>query len=230
MDLTPRLKIIADSICGYDSVADIGSDHAYLPIYLVKNRNVKRVIASDVNKGPVEISRARVKRHGAEGVIEIRRGNGLEVLTPGETEVIVIAGMGGMLIIDILEKGKSAAKAAKLLVLQPMRDSGNLRKWLLENGFGIIDEELVKEQDKIYEVIWVMPGYRCRKSENLMPIGDRIIEKKHPLAAEFIDKKIEELEKVVYSLKDKDTENSIARKEECRNLIRYYREVRRWVQ
>lgn len=230
MELTPRLKVIADSICGYASVADIGSDHAYLPIHLVKVCKVKKIIASDVNKGPVELSRKRLRQYGVEAEVEVRRGNGLEVLEAGETEVIVIAGMGGMLIRDILENRNSVAKEAKLLVLQPMRDSGKVRKWLFENGFDIMDEELVKEQDRIYEIIWARPGYECSKTEKLMLVGDKIIEKKHPLATEFIDKKIEELEKVVTELKNKNTKNSMERKEECCNLIKYYREVRQWVQ
>ena len=180
MILTPRLKIIADSIQGFDTVADIGSDHAYLPIYLVKNGRVKSAIATDVNSGPVEISKKGLKSHKVEEKVSVRQGNGLEVIAPEEAEVIVIAGMGGILIRDILDKDARVAESAKLLILQPMRDSDKVRRWLLAHDFDIIDEELVKEQDKIYEVIWAKPVGATKTADGLMLMGDKIIEKKHP--------------------------------------------------
>lgn len=229
MILTPRLKIIADSIRGFDTVVDIGSDHAYLPIYLLRSGMVKRAIATDVNKGPVEISKERLKSYGISERVSVRRGDGLSAIMPGEADVIVIAGMGGILIRDIMEKGAQIAKSARLLILQPMRDSDKVRKWLLENGFDIKDEELVKEQNKIYEVLWAAPAVDAVEAEGLMLIGEKIIEKKHPLAAEYINKKIDELEKVIASLQGMDTENCRERAEECRELLDYYREVLEWV-
>jgi tRNA (adenine22-N1)-methyltransferase len=228
--LSPRLKIIADSIQGFDTVADIGSDHAYLPIYLVKNKQVKSVVATDVNSGPIRISKGRISRHGVESRIQVRQGNGLQVILPGETEVIVIAGMGGLLIRDILEKDILVARHAKMLILQPMKDSDKLRKWLFENSFDIIDEELVKEQDKIYEVLWAIPASEARKASGLMLVGDRIIQKKHPLMLEFVNKKTSELEKVMDALENMDTENCRERAMECKAMLNFYREVVQWVQ
>lgn len=227
--LSPRLKIIADSIQGFETVADIGSDHAYLPIYLVKNKKVKSVIATDINSGPVKISKGRINSHGVESSIKVRQGNGLQVIKPGETEVIVIAGMGGLLIRDILDKDEKVARSAKLLILQPMRDSDKIRKWLFKNSFDIIDEELVKEQDKIYEVLWVVPVGEAIEAEGLMLVGNRIIEKKHPLMVEFINKKTYELEKVMAALGSMDTENCRERTEECKAMLNFYREVLGWV-
>ncbi|MHB1393316.1 MAG: tRNA (adenine(22)-N(1))-methyltransferase [Clostridia bacterium] len=228
--LTPRLKIIADSIQGFETVADIGSDHAYIPIYLVKNGRVKSAIATDINRGPVEISKRGLKSHKVEGLVSVRHGNGLEVISQGEAEVIVIAGMGGILIRDILDKDAKVAESAKLLILQPMRDSDKVRRWLLAHGFDIIDEELVKEQDKIYEVIWANPVVAVKMAEGPMLMGDRIIEKKHPLAAEYINKKVNELEKVVATLEGMDMVSCRERTEECRILLNYYLEVLQWVQ
>jgi len=228
--LTPRLKIIADSIQGFETVADIGSDHAYLPIYLVKNGRVKSAIATDINSGPVEISKKALKSHKVEESVRVRQGNGLEVIAPKEAEVIVIAGMGGILIRDILDKDAKVAESAKLLILQPMRDSDKVRRWLITHGFDITDEELVKEQDKIYEVIWAKPAAAVKTAEGLMLMGDKIIEKKHPLAAEYINKKMSELEKVVAALEVMDMVSCRERAEECRVLINYYLEVLQWVQ
>ncbi len=228
LNLTPRLKIIADSIQGFETLADIGSDHAYLPIYLIKNGRVKSVIATDVNSGPAEISRKRIKNHGLESKISVREGSGLRVINSGEAEVIVIAGMGGILIGDILDKGIDAAKSAKLLILQPMRDSEKIREWLLEYGFDIIDEELVKDQDKIYEVIWSQPGEEAGEAKGPLLIGEKIIEKKHPLLEEFINRKVKELEKIMIALEAVDSDNCRERAEECRAMLAYYREVAEW--
>lgn len=230
MILSPRLKIIADSIQGYETVADIGSDHAYLPIYLVKSNQVKSAIATDVNKGPVEISKERLKSNKADERVEVRHGDGLRVLKPGEAEVIVIAGMGGILIRDILDRDVKVAESARLLILQPMRDSDKVRKWLNNNRFDIIDEELVKEQDRIYEVLWARPCSKMKEAKGLMLLGEKIIEKKHPLAVEYINKKTEELEKVLAALENKDLKSCRERAEECRTLIDYYTEVLQWVQ
>ena len=229
LNLTPRLKIIADSIQGFDTVADIGSDHAYLLINLTEKGRIKSAVATDVNSGPVEISGERIREHGLENKIEVRQGNGLEVINQGEAEVIVIAGMGGILICDILDKSVEVAESAKLLILQPMRDSEKVRKWLLEHGFDIIDEELVKDQDRIYEVIWAKPNGEAIEAKGLLFIGDKLIEKKHPLLAEFINRKTNELEKVMAALKDIDSDNCRERAEECRVMLTYYREVAEWV-
>lgn len=229
LNLTPRLKIIADSIQGFDTVADIGSDHAHLLIYLAEKGRIKSAVATDVNSGPVKISRGRIRSHGLETKIDVRQGNGLEVINPGEAEVIVIAGMGGILIRDILDESLKVAESAKLLILQPMRDSGKLRKWLLKHGFDIFDEELVKEQDKIYEVLWAKPTGEAREVNRLLLIGDRLIEKKHPLLTEFINRKTNELEMVMAALEDIDSDNCRERAEECRVMLTYYREVAEWV-
>lgn len=228
LNLTPRLKIIAESIQGFDTVADIGSDHAHLLIYLAEKGWIKSAVATDVNSGPVEISRGRIRNHGLETKIDVRQGNGLRAINPEEAEVIVIAGMGGILIRDILDESIKVAESAKLLILQPMRDSEKLRKWLLKHGFDIIDEELVKDQDRIYEVIWSRPTGQERDSKGLLLIGDRLIEKKHPLLAEFINRKTNELEKVMASLKDIDSDNCRERAQECRVMLTYYREVAEW--
>ncbi len=229
LELTPRLRRIADSIRGYETMADIGSDHAYLPIYLVKSGLIKKAVATDVNMGPVEISRKRLANHRAADRVEVRHGDGLAVLMPGEAEVIVIAGMGGILIKEILEKEREKAGSARLLILQPMRDSELLRAWLLSNGFEIIDEELVKEAEKIYEIIWAKPGSEKHDAASKLFIGTRIIEKKHPLALELIDRRIKELEKILDSLDISNSDSAQDRRAVCLEMLAYYREVRQWV-
>ena len=147
--LTPRLKLIADLVEG-KTVADIGTDHAYIPIHLMKNGRCDRVIASDVNKGPSEIAKNHIKSEGLE--IEVRTGSGLSVLMPGEVQDIIIAGMGGKLICEILEANAEVAKNSRL-ILQPMNGQYELRTFLLKEGYNISYEDLALEGFKVYNVI-----------------------------------------------------------------------------
>lgn len=230
MKLTPRLQTIADSIKNCNTLADIGTDHAHLPIYLTKQDVLMHAIASDINKGPIEIAEARIRQNGLQNKIETRQGSGLSVLKPREAEIIVIAGMGGILISEILEQDKEVAEAAELLILQPMQDSGKLRKYLVTHGFEIIDEELAKEESKLYEILWVKPKGRKQEAGEFMDIGSKLVEKKHPLLIELLEKKKNELNSIIPVLQQSNTVMSQKRLEECMKLINYYNEVKKWVQ
>ena len=227
--LTPRLQAIADSINEYEVLADIGTDHAFLPIYLIQKVKITKAIATDINKGPIEIAQKRIRKYKLEDKIETRQGNGMTVIEPYEADAIVIAGMGGMLIAEIIEQSKSVATAAKILVMQPMLDSGKLRRYLLQNGFEIFDEELAKEDKKIYEIIWARYTGEIKDATNMMDIGPIIIEKKHLLAKDLIDKKVTELNNIIEKLGQVETELSQKRFQECKELLNYYNEVRDWV-
>lgn len=153
---TPRLELLADLTKKYASVADIGCDHAYLSILLA--RSGVQVIASDVAQGPHDKAMENIVRFGLEDKIALRLGDGLSTLQPGETEAIVIAGMGGLVIADILSAGRHLLTAQTRLFLQPMRADEDLRKYLYENGFVILAEHLVREARRIYTVLEVSLG------------------------------------------------------------------------
>lgn len=153
---TPRLELLADLTKKYTSVADIGCDHAYLSILLA--RSGVQVIASDVAQGPHDKAMENIARFGLEDKIALRLGEGLLTLKPGETEAIVIAGMGGLLIAEILSAGRHLIAQNTRLFLQPMRADEELRKYLYENGFVILAEHLVREQRRIYTIMEVCLG------------------------------------------------------------------------
>lgn len=230
MNLTPRLQAIADSINEFEVLADIGTDHAFLPIYLMENGKITKAIATDINKGPIDIAQERIKKYKFEDKIETRQGNGMTVIEPNEADAIVIAGMGGMLITEIIEQSKSVAMAAKMLVLQPMLDSGKLRRYLLQSGFEIFEEELAKEDRKIYEIIWARYTGEMVETTSMLDIGPIIIEKKHLLAKDLIDKKVAELNNIIEKLGLVESELSQKRFQECKEQLDYYNEVREWVQ
>lgn len=203
MQLKGRLALIAKKVPKCSVVADIGSDHAYIPLYLIKQGICDKAIATDVKKGPIEIVRKNINKFNLQNSIEARLGNGLDVIASNECEVIVIAGMGGLLIKEILKRGMMQAKAAKALIIQPMNSIPELRAWLLNNGFDIFDEELAEEGEKIYNVLcvrWV--GVFRNFDELSCLIGDKLIQRQDSLLKKYIQRQIDILEKALVQMKN----------------------------
>jgi tRNA (adenine22-N1)-methyltransferase len=201
MKLKPRLSAIAGLVPEGNTVADIGTDHAYIPVFLVKSGKMKRGIANDVRKGPLEKAREVIERHHLEDRIETRLGNGLEVLKAGEADTVVMAGMGGMLIRDLLEAGKGVLEGVKRLVLQPMNAQEVVREWLVKNGFEIVDETLARERERIYQVIAAQPGRQEAEDPFYYEIGRVLIEKNHPLLPDLLKSKEKEYIKIIAGLR-----------------------------
>ncbi|NLC52170.1 MAG: SAM-dependent methyltransferase, partial [Firmicutes bacterium] len=145
MRLSDRLNTIASYIKKGESIADIGTDHALLPIFLWKKGICKKIIISDINEGPLEKARANINRLCPDMDVDIRKGSGIETLLNNEVDTVIIAGMGGLLIIDILGYDINKARSFGRYILQPRNASDKLRVWLYKNNFDIIDERLVQE-------------------------------------------------------------------------------------
>ncbi len=178
---TPRLDAILDIIKGALSVADIGCDHAYLPILLAREGIAKKIIGADVSEGPLAKARANVDRFGLANRIELRLGDGLGALCEGEAECIVIAGMGANVIAKILTGGEKVAKSANFIVLQSMTGSEDLREFLYKNGYDIVKEVLVREDRRIYAIMVAKSGdagaftpFDCYISPALRKSGDTL--------------------------------------------------------
>lgn len=154
--LTPRLETIYHHVSA-DKIADIGTDHAYIPIELVLSGKIHRAIATDIKAGPLSIAASNIKKYGLSDQIELRLGSGLVPVHTGEVQEIIIAGMGGEVIKQILAASRNTAKSATL-ILQPMNAQYALRKWLQENGYTIIQEDLAAEGYKIYNILVVRSG------------------------------------------------------------------------
>lgn len=155
--LTPRLDCILRHTYG-NIAADIGTDHAYIPIELIKTGRAKRVIACDINTGPVRIAAANIEKHGLSDKIQTAVGPGLSPPAVDSADTIIIAGMGGKLIRDILADDLKKAQKADLLVLQPMNSQSDLRHFLFDNGFCIISEDMAAEDNKVYNIISARTG------------------------------------------------------------------------
>ncbi|MFC7364819.1 MULTISPECIES: tRNA (adenine(22)-N(1))-methyltransferase [Bhargavaea] len=157
--LSKRLQAVASRI-GNDAVlADIGSDHAYLPAHLVLTDRIRRGIAGEVARGPFESAEATIRETGLEGKVIARLADGLEAIREEDgVDTVSIAGMGGPLIASILENGKERLSGVRRLVLQPNIHAGAIRSWAVANGWHIIEEDILEEDGKIYEVIVLERG------------------------------------------------------------------------
>jgi len=153
MSLSLRLQTILNLINGCEVLADIGTDHAYLPIEALNAGFCKKAIACDINKGPLEIAAANIRATGFSTHIMTRLGDGLAPLKENEADCIVISGMGGMRIWNILQSERAKAQYAKKLILQPQHDLEELRKKLHASGYNITDEKLVREDSRFYVIL-----------------------------------------------------------------------------
>ena len=165
--LDRRLKQVVDYIPKGSVLADIGSDHAYVPCYALQQGIISKGIAGEVNVGPMEAARAQVDLIESLDAIDVRLGDGLAVLKEDEATCISICGMGGSLIRSILEAGKEKLGAVERLILQPNVDGQHVRSWLLENGYVLVEEAIVEENDKVYEILVGEKGIETIYSEEV---------------------------------------------------------------
>ena len=157
--LSERLTRVAGHVPKGSVLADIGSDHAYLPCYLVLNGIADRAVAGEVVKGPYESAVKQVKLEQLSDKIEVRLASGLEAIRKEDgITAVAIAGMGGPLIASILEQGKERLAGVQRLVLQPNVHSKSIREWAVDNQWSIKEEEILKENEKIYEILVLEPG------------------------------------------------------------------------
>ncbi|MGB9803164.1 tRNA (adenine(22)-N(1))-methyltransferase [Desulfofundulus sp.] len=200
MRLTRRLAAIAACVPPGVVVADIGTDHALLPIYLVEKGICPRVVATELNPGPYRSAIEAVNLQGLDGKIEVRQGDGLHPLLPGEAQVIVLAGMGGNTIRQILADSPEVLAAVRRLILQPMVDAGDLRLWLVGEGWRLVDEMLVEEDGRLYVIVVAERGREKVSDPYLLEIGPRLVEKKDPLLPAYLSKLMAHYQRILKAL------------------------------
>lgn len=159
--LSQRLGNIAEEIETGETVADIGTDHGFLPIHLYERGISPKVILTDISKPSLEKAVEDCNMYCPHGNFDFRHGSGIEVLSEGEVDTVVIAGMGGILMTEILGRDLNKTYSFKKLILQPRTHIGRLRYWLVKNGFTVSGERLVREGKRICEILTVIPAERC---------------------------------------------------------------------
>lgn len=198
--ISDRLRIVAHMCDKGAVVADIGTDHGYLPIYLVQEGIAPSAIAMDLRKGPLEKAKKHICDNCLEDRIQTRLSDGLEKLSKNEADIITICGMGGRLIADIVTKGKDIITQNTILVVSPQSEVGEFRHFLVSQGFEIEDEQMLKEDGKYYFII------KCRKSEE--SVCSEFIETQYQYGWKLLDSKDKTLYE--YLIKEKETNEGIS--------------------
>jgi len=206
--LSKRLQTVAGMVTKGNIIADIGTDHGYVPIYLVEENITDKAYAMDINQGPLDIANKHIKEKGLERKIITILSNGMEKLKDNMIDTAVIAGMGGDLIVSILENGKSI-KGIKELVLSPHKRVDLVRKYLLENNWQIVDEAMVFDVGKYYTVIKAL---KCDKTENdyskvQLEYGKLLLENRNPVLKEYLEKEYKKFSKIAENMKKEKSDN-----------------------
>lgn len=236
MDLSRRLQAVTDMVTKGHSVADVGCDHAYISIYLIENKISKKVIAMDVNKGPLEIARKNIEKKEFSQIIRSRLSDGLERLSANEVETIIIAGMGSALTCKILREGIEKLRTIKELVLQPQSEFDLLRKFLEKINFQIIKEKMLIDDEKYYLVIkaknnniedstkpFLEQSSKINK-EVCYLYGKYLLENKDPILQQFLLNQKEANKQIRDKLNESNTENSRKRMIEINKQLVYIEE------
>jgi tRNA (adenine22-N1)-methyltransferase len=233
--LPERLLRIASYVPQSSLVADIGTDHALLPVYLARQGTCSRIIATDLQAGPLEAARSNVGLFNLWKQVDLRQGDGLDIIQPGEVNVIIIAGMGGVKINEILGRAGEVLQQIDRLVLQPSVGAGQVRRWLLGNGWDLVDEDLVIDDEHFYEIVVAeRPGtaekrLQVARSDDrgdlLLEIGPRLLEKKHHLLAAYLDKQIRDMESALIALRRAQTPAARQRRQEWAGKVAFYKAI-----
>lgn len=206
-------------------VADIGTDHGYLPIALVERGICPCALAMDVREGPLKRAQEHVREHGLDGKIECRLSNGLMQLKPGEADTAVMAGMGGELIVHILEQGRHMWEHLRQAVLSPQSEPDKVRRFLEEEGFSIERESMVQEDGKFYTVLGICRGQMKLSGQAQYLYGKRLIEERNPVLVQFLLKEEERIRAIFDGFGERDTDKVRQAKQELAQQLTWIKEA-----
>ncbi len=226
MQLSQRLKAVANSVTCGNRVADVGCDHAYISIYLIEHDIAPQVIAMDVNIGPLERARENITRQCYDNRIHTRLSDGLHEMEPGEADTILIAGMGGALTVRILEEGLKSVRKSKELILQPQSELYLVRRFLHQIGFGIVQEHMLKEEGKYYIIMKAIPVLEKESydREVFYRYGKLLLEQREPIVKEYLIREKRLRLQVIDEINHNPTEKALERLKEVQQEMGYIEE------
>lgn len=215
--LSQRLQAIADLVPTGSKVADIGTDHGFLPCYLAQSEKAELVIACDVNAQPLALAQKNISDYNVADKVSTRLGNGLAVLKPGEVDTVTIAGMGGALMIDILDASPMVVDRLKRIILQPNVGAEAVRIWAEKNRWQIVAEDLIKEND-IFSVIIVLEQGRSNRFMSAVELylGPELLANHHPMLGLYISEEWEKTQRILDQLSMSDSEESRKKEKQLR--------------
>ena len=224
LQLQPRLQLLADMVPEGCRLADVGTDHGYLPVYLLQRRRIRGAVAADIGAEPLAHARRTAEAYGVEG-IDFRLCDGLRDIAPDEVDTVVIAGMGGETIITILEGAAWTKDGAHTLLLQPMTKAAELRRWLSVNGYAFTDERLVWDKNYLYPVLRVNGGI-CPALTELQTLTGVLLDG-DPLYADYLTQHAEKLLHIAEGLRRSGREDALHRAETAEALAQQIEEKRK---
>ena len=192
--LSPRLKACAENVTSGCKIADIGTDHAYLPIYLASKNKISYALACDINEGPLIKAKDNICKYGMENIIETRLSDGLKQVNINEADEVIIAGMGGDLISRIIKASVWFKNQSKVFILQPMSSESSLREFLIENGYFIKRECAVISDSRVYTVMLVLYDGKHREYDDSYIYTGNLFENITPETCEYIKKQLRDLD------------------------------------
>lgn len=220
--LSGRMQAVADLVAGGNggdiTIADIGCDHAYVSIYLVQRALCVRAIAMDLRPGPLKIADENIRGYGLSSVIETRLSDGFEKLKTGEADCAVIAGMGGLLMLDILKAARHHTDAGIALVLQPQSDIDKLREYIYDIGYEISEELMLVDEGKYYTAMRAVPAKEKIKpySESELLFGRKLMEKKCPVLRDYLENRLHKNQELTEAMEHILSDKARLRQEELR--------------
>lgn len=191
MNLSKRLSCLAEMVTVGSRLADVGTDHGYVPLCLYRQGKIPAAIAMDINRGPLERAQEHIREAGVEAYIETRLSDGLAALQPGEADTVLIAGMGGNLTKRILTEGKEVLETVKELVLQPQSEIWKVRRWLRENGWKIVCENIVYDEGKYYPMFRAVKGQAEPYGPGELLYGKSACQRSPEVMLEFLGKRLQ---------------------------------------
>ncbi len=211
MQLSKRLQCISQLIQPCQCLCDIGTDHAHIPIDAVSRGVAVKAIASDVRKGPCQVAEKNIAAHGLKNQIEVRMGSGFATIQQGECDCVVIAGMGGNLMLDLFREAGELPKHLNQLVVQPQNALERVRKFFYEEGYEIQQEKLVYEEGKFYTVFSVAyTGEKQEKERIYEYVGEYLLQHNDPLLKAYLEKEIQRLERILTQIEQAEVRWLIA--------------------
>ena len=198
--LSPRLQAVADMVPAGAGLADVGTDHGRLPVWLIQHGIVERAVCSDLRPGPLSRARALAERWQVSDKAVFRLCDGLSGIAPHEADVITIAGMGGETIAEILRAAQWTGEPGHRYILQAMSGMDGLRRYLSGNGFVILKEVLVEEGETLYVVILTQPGEMKPLTEGEIWVGRQDRQMDAPLRSRYLDQELQKLRRAVAGL------------------------------
>ena len=228
LELSKRLQAVADMVTPGMRLADGGTDHGYIPIYLVEKRLIPSAIAMDINEGPLKRAEEHIQEYGLSDRIETRLSDGLKNLKREEADTMIAAGMGGGLVIRILSDSRNVAESMQEMILQPQSEISRVREYLLAQHYSIVEENIVLEDGKYYPMMKVVPQGNVETEtyeEAELEFGRILLQKAHPVLRQFLEREIVINTQIRENLSVRDSDRAKERMGEIDRRIKKMEEI-----